>query len=370
MTTILNFSSTSSSAQAGSVKDDSTKFPTTFIVQPQLKTSSLLEKRCKPVDLGDMLMKKLKTSSGSNSSDQSPVLKSSFDDAVYDSSEVLECHSAIEGVRSPSSRLSSQDTNKMNEETTVPECLIPQRSFSTPIIPTALSFGAAKNKVPDGQKQIQNALETLQKRMLLEQQAFIIRDIIKRVQFSQDVLRIPSLNSESNDIDSPSHAELTREKLKKVLTRGEEDPEIIIGEIEYPLLSMAPPSTNSKRSTLGKINPPKRGKKVNAKNPLCSSPDSEDDDDDQNDSLLDSLTVTRAETQRSDYSEVGESFAKVTEKKKGKKEPAEKPRKYQKKEKTSKANNKGLLSPLIKERKMTERKKNKWQDTELNVKVF
>jgi len=143
MTTILNFSSTSSSAQAGSVKGDSTKSPTTFIVQPQNKTSSLLEKRCKPVDLGDMLMKKLKTSSGSNSSDQSPVLKRSFDDAVYDSSEVLECHSAIEGVRSPSSHLSGQDANKMTEENTVPECLIPQRSFSTPIIPTALSFGAA-----------------------------------------------------------------------------------------------------------------------------------------------------------------------------------------------------------------------------------
>lgn len=368
MTTILNFSSTSSSAQAGSVKDDSAKFPTTFIVQPQNKTSSLLEKRCKPVDLGDMLMKKLKTSSVSNSSDQSPVLKGSFDDAMYDSSEVLECHSAIEGVRSPSSHLSSQDINKMNDETTVPDCLIPQRSFSTPIIPTALSFGAAKNKVPDGQKRLQNALETLQKRMLLEQQAFIIRDIIKRVQFSQDAFRIPALNSESNDIDSPCSAEISREQLKKALTRGEEDPEIIIGEIEYPLLSMAPPSTNSKRSTLGKINPPKRGKKANAKNSLCSSPDSEDDDD----SLLDSLTVTRAETQRSD-SEVGESSAKVADggKKRGKKEPAEKPRKYLKKEKTSRqANKKGLLSPLIKERKMTERKKNKWQDTELNVKVF
>jgi hypothetical protein len=368
MTSILNFSSTSSSAQAGSVKEDSAKFPTTFIVQPQIKTNSLLAKRCKPVNLGDMLSKKLKTSSGSNSSDQSPVLKSSFDDAVYDSSEVLECHSAIEGVRSPSSHLSSQDANKMNDETTVPECLIPQRSFSTPIIPTALSFGAAKNKIPDGQKQIQNALETLQKRMLLEQQAFIIRDIIKRVQFSQDILRIPALNSESNDVESPCSAEITREQLKKVLTRGEEDPEIIIGEIEYPLLSMAPPSTNSKRSTLAKINPPKRGKKANAKNSLCSSPDSEDDD--ENESLLDSLTVTRAETQRSD-SEIGESVAKITDggKKKGKKESA--PRKNLKKEKTSRqANNKGLLSPLMKERKMTERKKNKWQDTELNVKIF
>jgi len=370
MTSILNFSSTSSSAQAGSVKDDSllsNKYPTTFIVQPQSKTNTLLAKRCKPVDLGDMLMKKIKTPSGSNSSDQSPVLKGSFDDAVSDGSEVLECHSAIEGVRSPSS---SQGVGKMNEETTVPECLIPQRSFSTPIIPTALSFGAAKNRVPDGQKQLQNALETLQKRMLLEQQASIIRDIIKRVQFSQALLRIPALNSESDGVDSPCNAEITREQLKKALTRGEEDPEIIVGEIEYPLLSMAPPSTNSKRSTLGKINPPKRGKKASVKNSLCSSPDSEENDE----SLFDSLTVTRAETQRSD-SEVGESFAKAIDggKKRGKKaaqETAEKPKRSLKKEKTSRQANKGLLSPLIKERKMTERKKNKWQDTELNVKVF
>lgn len=378
MTSILNFSSTSSSAQAN-IKDDSllsNKYPTTFIVQPpisnQTKTEALLAKRCKPVDLGDLLLKKIKTSSVSNSSENSPVLKSSFDDAVYDSSEVLECHSAIEGVRSPSSHFSNQDADKMHDESTVPECLIPQRSFSTPIIPTTLNFNAGKSKGPDGQKQLQNALETLQKRMLLEQQASIIRDIIKRVQFSQDILRIPTLNSDSN-VDSPCNAEITREKLKKSLTRGEEDPEIIIGEIEYPLLAMAPPSTNSKRSTTGKINAPKR-----AKTSLCSSPDS-DDDSQNNDSLLDSLTVTRAETQRSDcevgYSlqEVSESFAKALDgaKKRGKKaaqEPAEKPKRNPKKEKTAKqAKNKGLLSPLIKERKMTERKKNKWQDNELNV---
>jgi len=372
MTSIVNFSSASSSTPAGNIKDDSllsTKYPTTFIVQPpsssQVKPTTLLTKRCKPVELGDLLMKKIKTTSVSNSSEQSPVLKANFDDAVYDSSEGLECHSVIEGARSPS------DGEKINDETMIGESLIPQRSLSTPIIPVSLNFNNPKTRVPDSQKQLQNALETLQRRMLLEQQAIIIRDIVKRVQFSQDLLRIPALNSDA-EIESPRRAQITREELKKAFVRGEDEPEIIIGEIEYPLLSMAPPSTkpdvNSKKPA-GNIS--KRTKKAHAKNSILSSPDS-----DSSESLLDSLTVTRAETQRSDtevaYSlkEVSESFAKAMDggKRKNKKETVEKT----KKKAGRQSNNKGLLSPLIKERKMTERKKNKWQDTELNIenKVF
>jgi len=377
MTSILNLSSASSST-----KDDGllSKKSTTFIVQPpsssQTKPTTLLSKRCKPVELGDLLMKKIKTSSVSNSSEQSPVLKANFDDAVYDSSEGLECHSAIEGVRSPSS---PQDGEKINDEIILAESLMPQRSLSTPIIPVSLNLNNTKSRVPDSQKQLQNALETLQRRMLLEQQAIILRDIIKRVQFSQDLLKIPALNGDS-EVDSPHRANMTREELKKAFIRGEDDPEIIIGEIEYPLLSMAPPSTKpdmiSKKPAAGNMS--KRNKR--AKNSVLSSPDS-----DSSESLLDSLTVTRAETQRSDtevpYSlkEVSESFAKVIDgakrkyTKKAAQETAEKPKKALKKEKAGRqSNNKGLLSPLLKERKMTERRKNKWQDTELNIenKVF
>ena len=375
MTSILNFSSASSSTPVSN-KDDSllsTKYPTTFIVQPpsssQTKPTTILSKRCKPVELGDLLLKKIKTSSVSNSSEQSPIHKANFDDAVYDSSEGLECHSVIEGVRSPSS---SQDNEKINDDTILGENLIPQRSLSTPIIPVSLGFKNTKERVPDSQKQLQNALETLQRRMLLEQQAYIIRDIVKRAQFSQDILRIPTLNS-NDEVESPRPANFSHQELRKAFIRGEDDPEIIIGEIEYPLLSMAPPSTkldlNSKRST-SKANESKKTKRSYAKNSVLSSPDS-----DSSESLLDSLTVTRAETQRSEtevaYSmkEMSESFVKAIEggKRKNKKEAVEKPKKNTKKEKAGRqSNNKGLLSPLIKERKMTERKKNKWQDTENN----
>jgi len=340
MTSVLNFSSTSSCNTAVNLQEDSpsNKFPTTFIVQPpsssQIKTTNLLGKRSKPAELGDVLMKKIKAqvSSGNNSSEQSPIIKDNFDDAVYDSSEGLECHSAIEEIRSPSIQSCNEDSEKSAEQRIIEESLMPHRSLSTPLIATNFGFNIAKTKTHKNDKQLHNALETLQRKILLDQQALILKGIMKRVQFSQESMRIPALHSDS-DFNSTSFNNTTRQELKNLFVRGDDEPEIIIGEVEYPLLSMAPPSikldAKPKSSTgvvsnINKVNGLKKGKKAQTKTSNSSSPSYEGT---QNAAaaLIDSLTVTRAETQRSDSElgsslrEVSEEFAKIIEGKRRKK---------------------------------------------------
>jgi len=113
----------------------------------------------------------------------------------------------------------------------------------------------------------------------------------------------------------------------------------------------------------------------------CSSPSVEEED-----SLLESLTATRAGTQRSEpemainLKELSEQVAellcqkskktkrtskneeKTKLKETAKKNPkSEKMQEKEKKQKTKRTNKEEPLSPMLKGKRMTERRKNKWQ---------
>jgi len=342
MTSIFNFSSTSSSNPAIMTGDHSLlsnlKYPTTFIIQPpsssQLNPTTLLTKRCRPAELGDLLLKKIKTQSSNiseSNSQTSPLLREAEEDAIYESSEGLECRSVIEDPRSPSTKSYNEDI-KANDNKMIEELLMPQRSLSTPLISSNFGLNIPL-KEKSNQRQLQNALETLQKRIIFEQQASLIKSILQRAKFAQDSVAIPPLQSTSdsllNSLKNFSQIE------KPVFKTAEGEPEIFVGEIEYPLLALAPGGLEANQKALGfsntnNISAPKRGKKAQAKIQIESSPDS--DTPRQSESLFDSLVATRAETQRSD-SDTSEEIGKAGRKRKGKKAPVEKVKKSQKKRK-------------------------------------
>jgi len=321
-------------------------------------------------------MKKIKTGT-SNSSEAG-------EDAVYDSPtskpfEGLESNSIIEEERSPSIKSYTEDTHKTNGQRMFDEVLIPQRSVSTPSFFSSIFFNPPALAIPDSQKQVQQALETLQRKLLLEQQAAALRDVIK-AQMAQGPLSIPPLLSSSDSMVS------SKSQSNKNLKISEDGPEIIYGEVEFPLLSMAAPVANGnddkKSSLLGRPSSSlktsgKRQKKL-AKISSNSSPVHESSLID----IRDSLTVTRAETQRSDSEfgsslrEMSEEFAQIAggKKRKTKKaasvkssEGVEKGKKTQKKEKEQEKTkgksqkNDSLISPRNSGRRLAERKLNRWQ---------
>jgi len=371
MTSIFNFSSTSSNPAINLNGDSSLlshlKYPTTFIIQPpsssQIQPTTLLTKRCKPAELGDLLMKKIKTQSSNvsdNNSQPSPLIREAYEDAIYDSSEGLECRSMIEEPRSPSTKSYNEDS-KANQQKMIEELLMPQRSLSTPIV-ASLNF-SSKDK--NSQKQLQNALETLQKRMVLEQQASIIKNILQRAKLAEPLI-IPPLQAIADR--SISSFKNINEPEKPVFKSLEGEPEIFVGEIEYPLLSLAPKGSESGQKNFGfpsmsNVVVPKRGKKALSKLSTESSPVS--DLQRHSESLFESLAVTRAETQRSDSDSSEEYEKTVGRKRKGKKAAVDKVKKSQKKEEKVKGKKQKkeelLLSPLVKGKKMSERKMNKWQ---------
>jgi len=380
MTSVLNFNSSSSSEFAAqdkgttSILSNAKNLPT-FIIQPPSSTNTcnLLSKRFKNSHLGDLLMKKVKSqtanSSEANSNNQSPI--KGLKEVIYDTSDN---QSIQEEGASPA--ISSFDTvEKIN-------LLMPQRSLSTPIFSNLhLNRGANQSN----QKQILNALDILQKR-IAEYQVISLRDAIIKAHVSQGPLTIPSLNSGEEKNVSPV------EKIISNLQNDEDDLEVYYGEVEYPLLHLAPKDTQvevaNKKAKSGASNKAKGAKnKKSAKMSDCSSPSFEGDK--QNDSLLESLTATRAGTQRSEpemtinLRELSEQVAeligqknkksnknsknedngkaKETVKKNQKKEKVQE---KEKKQRGKKGTQEALLSPVLKGKRMTERKKNRWQAQE------
>jgi len=339
MTSVLNYlnsSSTNPSLGSGA----NVNRPTTFIIQPAAQVETLLTKRHKTTELGDLLMKKIKTrtSSENNSNQQSPNHKENFED-VYDG---LESRSMIEEGNSPSNKSNNGGDGEKNNVS-----LFAQRSVSTPLAFGSLGLGLGLPRLGShsNQKQVQNALEALQRKLLLEQQTASLREMIQKAKLAHAPLTIPPLKSTSNSTASS----LKKEKMQEVKTapkNDEEEPEVMIGEVEYPLLALANPLFGSNTAQKSQR--------------LIEAPSFE------------SLTATRAETQRSD-SDTNEDLSESADGKKKRNKKGtntEKAKKTQKKEKEqgkekskAKKQNVDLLSPVLtaKKKRMTERKPNKWQ---------
>jgi len=319
-------------------------------------------------------MKRIKSQTANSSEDtslnQSPTTKG-LKEAMYDTSDN---QSMIEEeVGSP-----AVSTFEVTEKFGV---LAPQRSLSTPIF-SNLNLTRATSQ--SSHKQLLNALDTLQKR-IVEYQVLSVRDtIIKAALLSQGPLRIPSLNGSEEPAVNPV------EKIISNLQNDEDDLEIYYGDVEYPLLHLAPKGMQveeaKKKAKAGKAKGYKSKKA--AKMSDCSSPASEQDD-----SLLESLTATRAGTQRSEpemkinLRELSEQVAELIgqKNKKTKKNSKneenvkikeavkknnknEKSQEKEKKQKAKRGAKEALLSPVLKGKRMTERRKNKWQDeTELKI---
>lgn len=369
MTTVLNFgNSSSSNPESASSILSNLKLPTTFIIQPpstQLKTQPLLSKRYKASELGDLLTKKVKAQNlENNSNDQSPMGKENSEENTIN---CLESTSMLEEIDSPSIKSFCEDHEAQDSHKMLEGILIPQRSISTPLIVNTFNLRHHKTGTNDSHKQVQYALETLQKKMLMEQQAAALREILMKVQLAQEPLVIPPLVSASNSTQSS----INNGKIEKKVDKDfEEEPEVIYGPVEYPLLAMAPPLFGSdfvQRDSL--LNLPSssvtlHNAKSSTKNQKASKLES---------ALLESLSVTRADTQMSDSeassSQASEKSSLEAKKRKSKKiETGKMPRKQDKareqgKEKTKakRQRNESLLSPVKTGRRLIERKKNKWQ---------
>jgi len=344
MTSILNYlnnPSTKPSLGSGAKVNR----PTTLILQPVSQVDTLLAKRHKTTELGDLLMKKIKTrtSSENNSNEQSPI-KENFED-VYDG---LESRSMVEEGGSPSNKSNTGGDSEKNNVS-----LFAQRSVSTPLAFGSLGLGLGLPRLGahSNQKQVQNALEALQRKLLFEQQTASLREMIQKAKLAHAPLTIPPLKSTSNST-TPS---VKKEKMQEVKSKNdEEEPEVMIGEVEYPLLALANP-------LFGSISAPKSQRLIEAPS-------------------FESLTATRAETQRSD-SDMNEDLSESADgrKKKNKKGAnAEKAKKTQKKEKDqgkekkTKKQNQVLLSPVLttKNKRLAERKANKLQSGDVEGKFL
>jgi hypothetical protein len=355
MTSILNYldSSSSNSNTLGSLSN--LKYPTTFIIQPPSssvnKPTSLLTKRYRPSELGDLLMKKIKTQTSNTSESNS------------------ESHSMIEEPRSPSTQSFSEDVEKINGQKSL-EGLFPQRSVSTPLLFGGASLRPSKMGIAESHRYVQNALEALEKKILLEQQAASLRDTILKTQLSQEPLYIPPLLSSNS---APSLSKKGKGQEGNNSPQDDDESDFIVGPVEFPLLSMAAPLfTNENGQKASSVN--LSGKTIKCPKPLASLYESSKPTEG---SFLDSLTVTRAETQRSDSDSSSEDLSQAGEgkKKRGKKassvkslEVGGKVKKAHKKEKEQEKKTKSrqqkkdeLLSPILSSRRLMERKKNKWQ---------
>jgi len=176
---------------------------------------------------------------------------------------------------------------------------------------------------PEGhlnQNQIQQALEALQKKLLLDQVVTMKASIIKN-QLAQQPLFIPPLVSQPNPFSLPLNNTNGQEDNEFFNNNGE-GPKVIYGSVEYPLLSMTTPLFGSDTAQKGSL--------LNFSDCFAKKSDG---------FIVESLCVTRAETQRSESDEVIEELSQAMEGKKKKanktnaKSAAEKGKKTQKKEK-------------------------------------
>jgi len=219
-------------------------------------------------------MKKIKTQtlSSESNSNQSPTTKENFEE---NDSNGLESTSMIEEINSPSAKSFCEDNETLNAHRMLEGVLIPQRSISTPLIVNTFNLRHAKAEGTGNHQRVQHALEVLQKKMLMDQQASLLKDILSKVQATHEPLIIPPLKSASEMASTP----LNFGEIKKI-PGFEDDHEIIYGPVEYPLLAMAPPLFGDLKTSLKRFN---------------------------------SLSATRADTQKSDSDDVSSEASESSE---------------------------------------------------------
>jgi len=302
------------------------------------------------------------TASENNSNQQSPTFKENSEDGASDGQNGNESTSMIEEIASPSTKSFCEETEKHPLQKMLEGSLIPQRSLSTPLIFSHLNLRPFRTGANDSHKQVQHALETLQKKMMMEQQASLLKDILLKVHLSQGPLSIPPLASSSNSTQS-SVGGRKKQSPKNSTKDSDDEQDVIYGPVEYPLLAMAPPIFGSdfaqkdsivklpnSSTLLDNVKPSGKSQKVSNKSEALAP---------------ESLTVTRAGTQRSESdSQQGEEQVAGGKKRGAKKtagrksaEAVEKGKKNQKKDKEQereKAKDK-------QQKKDGERKKNKRQ---------
>jgi len=279
------------------------KFPTTFIIQPpsssQAKSSTLLCKRYKPAELGDLLMKKIKTqtsNSESNSHQTSPLLKDNTEEST----------SMLEEIDSPSTKSDYEHaTEKLTAQKIIDNVLIPQRSISAPLAFSNFCVRPSKLGVNESQRQVKHALDVLQKKMMIEQHAAALREILLKAKLAHEPLLIPPLISEDNLHEVPA-------KKTTTLKNGDDEIEVIYGDVDYPFLSLAT-TLNGEANQKDSAFPVVKSKLGKSKVSSNSSPghDSKQTEGSFFD-LKDFLTATRAETQRSE-SELGSALREMSE---------------------------------------------------------
>jgi len=241
-----------------------------------------------------------------------------------------------------------------------------QRSISTPLISNPFSLKPLKVTVDHGHKQIQHALEALQKKLMIDQQATALKEILLKIHRSQEPLNIPPLFTPSDSTVS------TVKKGRVTIKTGDDEQEVIYGDVEYPFLSqsMSYDEANAGQGFASSS--------LTLKNAIASSKSHESMSSSESSPTYrsakqtfdfdDSLTATRAETQKSESeleNEKAEGKRRRNKKADAKNsEVTEKGKKTQRKEKTKGKKEKSPLLSPVKSRRLTERKKNKWQMNE------
>jgi hypothetical protein len=244
--------------------------------------------------------------------------------------------------------------------------------------------------IEDSYQQVQQALEMLQKKLLIEQELSIKENPVKKQQQSQESLSIPPfLSSFSNFNEKRQNGKNSR--------KMEDELEVVYGEVEFPFLSISTPLNNIENveknagfqfpnfSQANKTNKKSKGSSILSKLPSRLAALIDDDEDSEASfitDMRDSLTATRTATQRSD-SEMGVAAKETMTKKslriteEGKKEHKKKaiartiePTKMEEKllkrsegkEKTINKQEENIYSlPASQRRRQRERRLNRWQ---------
>jgi len=332
MTSVLSYMNNSSSNSAFESSANQ-KHSTTFIIQPPSSNiampNSLLNKRFRASELGDLLKKKIKTQT---SSDQKTSTTSENLEDAYDR---LESSSMIEEVASPSTKSVCNETERENCS------LLAQRCVSTPLV-----FSNLFMKASNSHNQLQNALNILQKKLLLDQQAAPLRELLRQAQQPKEALVIPALEPTSIFNASPVKKGRSQEDKDSIKSEDEES-EIIYGPVQYPFLSMSASNNNAENSQQNTLITPAKYQKL------------------ADGTLIESLAVTRSETQKSESELSEEELSQSSEgkRRKTKKTSAEKVKKSEKK---NRKQDKELLSPTLtaRKKKLAERKLNNGQITQ------
>jgi len=243
-------------------------------------------------------MKKIKTqtsASENNSHQASPMLKENSEE---DNSSMLE------EIDSPSTKSDYEHAPvKITAQKMIDDCLLPQRCISAPLNFSNFCLRPSKLGVNESQKQVKHALDVLQKKMLIEQHAAALREVLIKAKLAHEPLIIPPLISSENVTDVPSK--------KSSLRGGEDELDVIYGNVEYPFLSMSAPM-NGEASQKDSGFPVVKSKNVKSKVSSNSSPGQERQNDGSFFDLKDFLTATRAETQRSE-SELGSALKEMSD---------------------------------------------------------